>query len=363
VLRLPQDLTYNEIETMSMQNEIIAYLKNQGADIVRFVDISKLHNKQNQGYPTAILIGIVLSSEFIQKMTNIPDYLEQINCKKEVKEDEFHMAETKTDKLADDMATCLSSKGYSAYSQSENHIYSTGFYDEKTKSTALPHKTIAGLAGLGWIGKHNLLVTAEFGSAISLCTVLTDAPLKTVLHTPAKSHCGNCNVCETICSVKAIKGKPWKIGVSRNELIDVCKCSTCLKCLAVCPWTQNYMKKNKTTMNQHDIINDSIKDYSFLKAMYQDTYFPNLLVDKGKHILLELCSQIESKKPENLDSLYKLTQAATDKFNELEEEFEDNDSEIETAARECIAMDLEFIAKAYSFEEADIEELIATRDW
>jgi len=46
----------------------------------------------------------------------------------------------------------------------------------------------------------------------------------------------------------------------------------------------------------------------------------------------------------------------------LQEEFYENDSEIETAARECIAMDFEFIAKSYGFE-ADSEELIATRDW
>ena len=127
---------------------------------------------------------------------------------------------------------------------------------------------------------------------------------------------------------------------------------------------ENYMKKNKTTiMNQDGIINENIKDYSFLKDMYHDAYFPDFLVDKGKNILLELCSQIESQKPENLDTLYKLTHAATDKFNELDEEFCKNDSEIETVARDCIGIDFDFIAKAYSFDEADVEELIATRDW
>ena len=38
-------------------------------------------------------------------------------------------------------------------------------------------------------------------------------------------------------------------------------------------------------------------------------------------------------------------------------------SEIETAARDCIAVDFEFISKSYGFIEADVEELIATRDW
>lgn len=97
--------------------------------------------------------------------------------------------------------------------------------------------------------------------------------------------------------------------------------------------------------------------------MYEDPYFPNHLVDKAKAILVNLCFQIEDEKPENLEELYRLTHSATEKFNDLQEEFEDNDSEIETVARDCIGTDFEFIATSYGFEDADIEELIATRDW
>ncbi|GAB7087019.1 DUF5713 family protein [Marinifilum fragile] len=42
--------------------------------------------------------------------------------------------------------------------------------------------------------------------------------------------------------------------------------------------------------------------------------------------------------------------------------FCENDSEIETTAREIIAMDFYFIAQAYPFSKADIEELIARRE-
>jgi hypothetical protein len=97
--------------------------------------------------------------------------------------------------------------------------------------------------------------------------------------------------------------------------------------------------------------------------MYKDTYFPKKCVDHGKEILIDLCFFIEETKPKNLEELYELTHGSTDKFNELQEEFDENGSEIETAARECIAADFEFIAHAYGFENADIEELIATRDW
>ncbi len=111
-----------------------------------------------------------------------------------------------------------------------------------------------------------------------------------------------------------------------------------------------------------NITNQRITQYSFLKEMYEDPYFPDNLVDKGKGILLNLCATIEAEKPETLTALYTLTHKATDSFNKLEEEFHKQDSEIETAARECIAMDFEYIATAYGFD-ADTEELIATRDW
>lgn len=114
---------------------------------------------------------------------------------------------------------------------------------------------------------------------------------------------------------------------------------------------------------QTDLRNETVRNYSFLKEMYDDEYFPNKLVDKGAAILVNLCFQIEQNQPKHLDDLYELTHAATNKFNDLQEDFEDNGSEIETVARECIATDFEFIAASYGFKDADIEKLIETRDW
>tara|TARA_Y100000815_G_C13230552_1_gene457872 strand:- start:100 stop:468 length:369 start_codon:yes stop_codon:yes gene_type:complete len=117
-------------------------------------------------------------------------------------------------------------------------------------------------------------------------------------------------------------------------------------------------KNNK----QMDLKNEKLKNYSFLKEMYEDQYFPNNLVDKGKNILVNLCTIIERENPKTLQELYILTHRATDEFNDLQNEFYENESEIETVARESIALDFEFIAKSYGFN-ADTEELIATRDW
>ena len=91
--------------------------------------------------------------------------------------------------------------------------------------------------------------------------------------------------------------------------------------------------------------------------MQRDSYFPSAQVEKGKVILLKLCETVEAKKPSSLAQLYALTHAATDEFNLLGEELEEIGSELEN-----IGADFEFIAKTYGFE-ADIEELIATREW
>jgi len=126
--------------------------------------------------------------------------------------------------------------------------------------------------------------------------------------------------------------------------------------------TVTSQKSNTKMIEQAELTNSKIKEYSFLDCMYQDAYFPKFLVDKCKNILVNLCSKIETTKPSNLEELYKLTHAATNEINDLQDEFFKNNSEIETGARECLAVNFEFVAKAYGFE-ADIEELIATRDW
>ena len=58
-----------------------------------------------------------------------------------------------------------------------------------------------------------------------------------------------------------------------------------------------------------------------------------------------------------------LTAEMEKNFNDLQQEFEEQGSEMETAARECIAADFEAIARAYGFADADVQELIAPREW
>ena len=110
------------------------------------------------------------------------------------------------------------------------------------------------------------------------------------------------------------------------------------------------------------LTHQEIDQLHLLEEMYGDGYFPNHLVDRIKAILIEACRRIESDCPKNEQELYVITHAATEKINDLQGDFENAESEIETVARDSIAVSFGKVAKAYGFE-ADLEELVAPRDW
>ncbi|MEU4096886.1 DUF5713 family protein [Streptomyces sp. NPDC026673] len=111
------------------------------------------------------------------------------------------------------------------------------------------------------------------------------------------------------------------------------------------------------------ITNQQVAGRAFLRPMYDDSYFPDRVVDRGRAILLRLCERIEADQPSDLATLYALTQDATQEFNLLDQEFVAAGSEIETVAREWICDEFCFLASAYGFTAADAEELTAGRDW
>lgn len=228
-----------------MENEIIFLLKSWGAHFVYFTAISCLNASQNKHFPVAILFGIPFTPGYLQKVTASPDYVQEMIKNNKVNEDEFHLKEIEYDGLADKLAAYLNSKGFSSYSQSEGNIMLSGYYDQTSKTTPLPHKTIGKLAGLGWIGKNNLLVTPQFGCAICMCTVLTNAPLKSDHHDRVTATCGNCTRCLNSCPTGALKGNTWNINTTRDQMIDIDKCNSCMKCMVFCPWTLKYMNKNR----------------------------------------------------------------------------------------------------------------------
>lgn len=65
------------------------------------------------------------------------------------------------------------------------------------------HKHIGELAGLGWIGRNNLLVNSDLGARFRLVSILTDMPLDA--DKPLDRNCGKCKKCLSTCPASAIK--------------------------------------------------------------------------------------------------------------------------------------------------------------
>ncbi|MEE9390772.1 MAG: hypothetical protein V3U91_05970 [Candidatus Aminicenantaceae bacterium] len=101
----------------------------------------------------------------------------------------------------------------------------------------LSHKKIGSLAGLGWIGRNNLLVNPELGARFRLVTVLTDMPLEQ--DKPMEFGCGECRKCIEPCPAQAIKEQRedfdhWgcfeKLKEFRNKgLVGQYICGVCVK--------------------------------------------------------------------------------------------------------------------------------------
>jgi len=85
-------------------------------------------------------------------------------------------------------------------------IAASQLVDWKKQQAHLSHKHIARAAGLGWIGRNNLLVNERFGSRIRLVTILTDLPL--VVEAPVSRDCGSCRECLAVCPAGAIHDQP-----------------------------------------------------------------------------------------------------------------------------------------------------------
>ncbi len=101
----------------------------------------------------------------------------------------------------------------------------------------MPQKAIARLTGLGFIGKNNLLVSEQYGCAVCLCSVLTNAPVVADDLPIIEPKCGDCRECVDNCPGKALTGNEWTLDGGREALIDVSKCICPLRCMVVCPWT------------------------------------------------------------------------------------------------------------------------------
>ncbi len=73
-----------------------------------------------------------------------------------------------------------------------------------TDSAPVLEVELAARAGLGWRGKHTLLLQRESGSMFFLGEIFIGLPLP--VDAPASAHCGTCRKCIDICPTQAILG-------------------------------------------------------------------------------------------------------------------------------------------------------------
>lgn len=103
------------------------------------------------------------------------------------------------------------------------------------------------------------------------------------------------------------------------------------------------------------------KNYKLLDEMYCDEYYPDFLVDKVKAELQRVINLLEAGEQST-----KLIQKELDKavcaINDLQDEFEENDSEIETVARDCIGDAVGYILEWFHIS-IETEEALRKRDW
>lgn len=101
--------------------------------------------------------------------------------------------------------------------------------------------------------------------------------------------------------------------------------------------------------------------YTLLTDMYSDEYYPKFLVDKVKDEITKVIGYLEEGEHTN-EEIQRQFDVMTIAINELQDEFDENDSEIETVARESIA-DAVFHILSYFNIDIDCETAIGERDW
>lgn len=102
-------------------------------------------------------------------------------------------------------------------------------------------------------------------------------------------------------------------------------------------------------------------NYKLLDEMYRDEYYPDFLVDEVKDELQKVISLLENDE-QNTEVIQEKLDEAVCAINDLQEDFDENDSEIETVARDCIGETVGYILEWFNIP-IDTEEAIRERDW
>jgi len=229
------------------------FIKSLGVSLFGYADLRSFEPRVRESLPFGISAGIALDPNVIKRIPSGP-YMDYV--------DAYSTVTARLDEISRQISKYIIESGYSAialdreFVSKQTELLSLDNNDEYKKAP-MPHKTVAACAGLGWITKSALIVTKEYGSAVRFTSVLTDAPLETAQNS-YECLCKDCTVCKNSCPTGAIRGNTWTRNTSREELMDYELCQkslsdrgsilgvntggTCGICIAVCPFTKQYLK-------------------------------------------------------------------------------------------------------------------------
>ena len=144
-----------------------------------------------------------------------------------------------------------------------------------TDSSPVLEVDIAEKAGLGWRGKHTLLLNKNHGSWFFLGEIYTDLPLPS--DTSTSKHCGSCTACIDICPTSAIIA-PYKLDarkcisyltIEHRESIPIeyrkaigNRVYGCDDCQFVCPWN----KYAKITSENDFLVRHDLDKLSLIES-------------------------------------------------------------------------------------------------
>jgi epoxyqueuosine reductase len=185
--------------------------------IFGFADLRGLLNNKFVNFPFGISIGKKLDDKIIDYLGNGPtieyfNYYNQINKELADLTKKIH-SDLKVNGIDSKSIKPTISIGSKQY---EKHL--------KNLTYDISHKMVATRAGLGWIGKTDLLISKKFGPRLRLVTILLkqDPGINSI--PIEKSRCGSCNICVLICPANAANGKLWNTKLHRDEFFNAFKC-------------------------------------------------------------------------------------------------------------------------------------------
>lgn len=231
------------IQDRELTKSIKSYLLSQGAALVGVGDMSGV---ENCPYRYGISIAMSIPSEIVLQVQKKPT-------------PEYYQTYKEMNQRLNEVVLAgehfLGERGYQAYALTTERVKM-----KDSVTSMLPHKTAATRAGLGWIGKNCLLITEQYGSAVRLSTIYTDAPLLAD-EAVDSSKCGACKLCVNACPGNALKSTLWKAGMARSEIVDIDSClnamlaitkeslgfemDICGRCFALCRYTREYLRQQQ----------------------------------------------------------------------------------------------------------------------